>query len=894
MHGLLVLFLGVPLRDTADLALHADNHHAKHTAGTEDLAGDLLQMARGENEPVHGPDFAENLALWQAQDFDDLRRARARATSDFEDPKSTHMGAHDLEHTTSAPTGTHFVHTRGDLVHAREAMKHGREAMKRAHSTARDIELRTSGPKDAHLMHARAEMKHGREAMKHGREALHETRFMTAQARQSHHAKEQMPVPPIDFAPAEDPEFAEELAKEKSDTLYRELGPSRAAPEFAAELAKWQEEKDIETERQRNNLTQANANANPKLNPNTKEAERLWTVDKDKAFEMQKRKAKDAAFLWKGAAEEAAEAYKLKDQAFQEEKRKALEASLLYKGAAEEAAAAERKEREARFGALHAPAVSGAKPVLGAAPKAAPAPATAPGAAAKPTWRNPAAAPTKPAVAPKPAPAVVPAPAQVAAAPKPHPWTPNPEPKPEPVAEAPVAAPVREVAAAPKLVKEPPASAAKPAAAPKEPLYTGHPQVLVIVSDHGSGTSDLGVALNTHPCMHDLMEPFGEAFALWSSSKLPECDEMRTVKNALFDADTHTLVNAVNAKLSGTIDRVLSHVNHSPFTTDYSVLYKDLDYNLAEYFVRVRDLVCSNDVSGKCPPEDCAIVLKLFPAYVDVSTDGQKVRTDQPDKCAAAKNARNAVAWSDALLSLQKNPKVATLQYNRNELDRQFSNFHRFSQAGTKFDCTLHRSPTEYAVVAKDFTDTQLEAEDCWKGTEGADLCLGEALKLVGLNATAMLGKGTNVMVGELYMRASTGKLASASCSSNPSASFTRIATGVQMIAPEQQPGGVPPQQAFPPQQGGVPQQGYPPQQGGMPQQGYPPQQGGMPQQGYPPQQGGMPQQGYPPQQGGMPQQGYPPGQYAWSPGNKWQHEKGTRRKGHVVAWQHTSHTASE
>jgi head-tail adaptor len=75
-------------------------------------------------------------------------------------------------------------------------MKHGREAMKRAHTTARDIELTTSGPKDAHLMHARAEMKHGREAMKHGREALRETRFMTAQARQPHHAKEQMPVPP--------------------------------------------------------------------------------------------------------------------------------------------------------------------------------------------------------------------------------------------------------------------------------------------------------------------------------------------------------------------------------------------------------------------------------------------------------------------------------------------------------------------------------------------------------------------------------------------------------------------------------------------------------------------------------------------------------------------------
>jgi hypothetical protein len=46
----------------------------------------------------------------------------------------------------------------------------------------------------------------------------------------------------------------------------------------------------------------------------------------------------------------------------------------------------------------------------------------------------------------------------------------------------------------------------------------GRAQVLVIVSDHGSGTTDFGEALNTHPCMFDLGEPFANANVLWATS----------------------------------------------------------------------------------------------------------------------------------------------------------------------------------------------------------------------------------------------------------------------------------------------------------------------------------------------------------------------------------------
>jgi hypothetical protein len=44
----------------------------------------------------------------------------------------------------------------------------------------------------------------------------------------------------------------------------------------------------------------------------------------------------------------------------------------------------------------------------------------------------------------------------------------------------------------------------------------GKPQVLVIISDHGSGTAEFGAALQTDPCMIDLGEPFAFMKTVWA------------------------------------------------------------------------------------------------------------------------------------------------------------------------------------------------------------------------------------------------------------------------------------------------------------------------------------------------------------------------------------------
>ena len=69
-------------------------------------------------------------------------------------------------------------------------------------------------------------------------------------------------------------------------------------------------------------------------------------------------------------------------------------------------------------------------------------------------------------------------------------------------------------------------------------------------------------------------------------------------------------------------------------------------------------------------------------------------------------------------LSFEQNPKVATLSFERNELDRQFSNFHRFTEIGTLFDCSYPRPVTAYTLEANKHTNLQLQAERCWSNAD--------------------------------------------------------------------------------------------------------------------------------------------------------------------------------
>ena len=70
------------------------------------------------------------------------------------------------------------------------------------------------------------------------------------------------------------------------------------------------------------------------------------------------------------------------------------------------------------------------------------------------------------------------------------------------------------------------------------------------------------------------------------------------------------------------------------------------------------------------------------------------------------------------VLSLSQNPKVATLNFERKEVDRQFSNFHRFTPIGTEFDCSYPRPTPTFAVEAVKHTQLHLQAESCWAHPE--------------------------------------------------------------------------------------------------------------------------------------------------------------------------------
>jgi hypothetical protein len=143
----------------------------------------------------------------------------------------------------------------------------------------------------------------------------------------------------------------------------------------------------------------------------------------------------------------------------------------------------------------------------------------------------------------------------------------------------------------------------------------------------------------------------------------------------------------------------------------------NLTYNLAEYFVRIRDLVCAHvpaSARAVCPAANCSIMLKMFPVYVDGDTVIDHTPSPGHASCQAAQNIKAMKAWKDALHSFELDPKVATLNFERKEVDRQFSNFHRFTSIGTEFDCSYPRPTPTFAVEAVKHTQLQLQAESCW------------------------------------------------------------------------------------------------------------------------------------------------------------------------------------
>jgi hypothetical protein len=200
--------------------------------------------------------------------------------------------------------------------------------------------------------------------------------------------------------------------------------------------------------------------------------------------------------------------------------------------------------------------------------------------------------------------------------------------------------------------------------------------------------------------------------------------------------------------------------------------------------VRVRDFVCANVPEDVCPPSDCTIVTKFFPNYINGDTNGETgdPRSGKNPKCVKAMNAKAIVSWQDALVSMEQNPKVATLQLTRDENDRQFSIFHRFNPEGSEFDCGVPRPFNEFITMASEHTDAHMKVENCWQSATDADKCLSDGLKLVGLSEAPMGHVAAQfdkeaalaVMLGETKLP-SDHKAASKSCVTDPTAIFKRL-----------------------------------------------------------------------------------------------------------------------
>jgi hypothetical protein len=220
--------------------------------------------------------------------------------------------------------------------------------------------------------------------------------------------------------------------------------------------------------------------------------------------------------------------------------------------------------------------------------------------------------------------------------------------KPAPTAVARPGPTARPTPAATAARPGPGAVAAKPApaAVAAKPAPTVAPstaKVLVLVSDHGSGTSEFGQALNTHPCVFDVETPFSFSNTLWSKSKLDlPCDA--TMPHAIFDADTGQMTMTANHQLDSKLITLsqskTKHVSLTPaeFNGDASPLYSGLRYNLADYFVRIRDLVCKGVPADVCPPSECTVTLQMFPQFINANTAWQEMKEDEPSACTAARN----------------------------------------------------------------------------------------------------------------------------------------------------------------------------------------------------------------------------------------------------------------
>jgi len=258
---------------------------------------------------------------------------------------------------------------------------------------------------------------------------------------------------------------------------------------------------------------------------------------------------------------------------------------------------------------------------------------------------------------------------------------------------------------------------------------------IIVVSDHGTGSTTYTDLLASHPCvMHG-----GEAFGSLGPHSTTLGWAARADSHGYFDlatgrrnqgveGNTKLATNlAIGAKMKGwSLNDVDRHIKD---TTRHHV-HKVGD--ITEYFRQVTHYVCEampKDVKEQCNNR-CAVVYKVFPSYVGGNSNmAQNARRYDTD------NLRALDVWSQILDAMKSSPHIAMALIVRDEQDRELSNFQRFADTGSLFDCSLKRSNNFFKVARNKLSgDPIVEPVTCLSSKPSTMKCLGKVLRSTGLH----------------------------------------------------------------------------------------------------------------------------------------------------------------
>jgi len=247
-------------------------------------------------------------------------------------------------------------------------------------------------------------------------------------------------------------------------------------------------------------------------------------------------------------------------------------------------------------------------------------------------------------------------------------------------------------------------------------------KLLVLVSDHGSGSTNFIETMGEHTCSFSLGEPLGGPVGSFA-------DVLKAQAN----------------------DKMEKHINNSiergKWPVQLPIPPSALEClsmeGLGTYLMRVARHVCSSmpdELVSTCGGV-CMATAKVFPAYIGGVTDpvnSERIYDASDNLAQGIFNAASLQLWEDEMTRISQMPDTKVAMLVRDEAERSLSNWRRFSYESQWFNCDVERTGKEtvYQASARRITGAPvIDIEDCTGGEDAARQCISQALGLFDLTA---------------------------------------------------------------------------------------------------------------------------------------------------------------